>query len=95
MAVGTSKRSKKIEEGVLESIGLLGRSYAPTSSIRTVYHPEDDWMYKFSIPVKVTNSLRANRLHELKAGVVMARLVKKISFFKNILHFESFKTQRI
>lgn len=73
---------KKIEEGVLKSVGLLGRSYAPTSSIRTVYHPEDDWMYKFSIPVKVTNSLRVNRLHELKAGIVMARLVEKIDFFQ-------------
>ncbi|WP_297988629.1 IucA/IucC family siderophore biosynthesis protein [uncultured Anoxybacillus sp.] len=78
---------EKIEEGVLESVGLLGSPYAPTSSIRTVYHPEVDWMYKFSIPVKVTNSLRVNRLHELKAGVAMARLMKKVNFFQKYPSF--------
>ncbi|KHF30355.1 N(2)-citryl-N(6)-acetyl-N(6)-hydroxylysine synthase [Anoxybacillus sp. BCO1] len=82
-----AKRSKKDRRRGIRKYRIARSSYAPTSSIRTVYHPEDDWMYKFSIPVKVTNSLRANRLHELKAGVVMARLVKKISFFQKYPSF--------
>lgn len=78
---------KRIEEGVLESVGQMGPSYAATSSVRTVYHPEEEWMYKFSIPVKVTNSLRVNRLHELKAGVTMARLMEKMDFLQNYPSF--------
>lgn len=69
-----------IEEGLIEDLGTMGSLYTATSSLRTVYNPEEDWMYKFSIPVKVTNSLRVNRHHELKAGVVMAGLMKKIPF---------------
>lgn len=38
-------------------------------------------MLKFSIPVKVTNSLRVNKAHELKAGgVVMSRLLRQTGF---------------
>jgi spermidine-citrate ligase len=71
-----------IKEGLIESIGPLGAPYTATSSLRTIYNAEQDWMYKFSIPVKVTNSLRVNRNHELKAGVVMAKLMKKIDFLE-------------
>lgn len=45
-------------------------------------------MYKFSIPVKITNSLRVNRTHELKAGIVMARLMNKIDFLQNHSSFQ-------
>jgi len=45
-------------------------------------------MYKFSIPVKITNSLRVNRTHELKAGIAMARLMKKIDFLQKHSSFQ-------
>jgi siderophore synthetase component len=37
-------------------------------------------MYKFSVPVKITNSLRTNQLHELRAGTAMAKLMDKLRF---------------
>ena len=74
---------KAIAEGLIKYEGALGSFYTATSSIRTVYSSNEEMMYKFSIPVKVTNSLRVNRTHELKAGIVMARLMNKIDFLQN------------
>ncbi|MCV9888051.1 IucA/IucC family protein [Metabacillus halosaccharovorans] len=71
---------KAMETGTIKDLGVLGPHFTATSSIRTVYCEKEDWMYKFSIPVKVTNSLRVNKKHELKAGVVMSSLLKKLPF---------------
>ncbi|GGE82972.1 IucA/IucC family protein [Priestia taiwanensis] len=74
---------KAIQAGLIENIGPLGKFFTATSSLRTVYNEEEEWMYKFSIPVKVTNSLRVTRHHELKAGVVIAKLMDRIHFLEN------------
>ncbi len=73
---------KAIHDGQIKYIGPRGKPFLPTSSIRTVYNEKEKWMYKFSIPVKVTNSLRVNKIHELKAGVVMSELFDSIDFLK-------------
>lgn len=58
-----------IEQGVLEYIGPTGKCYMATSSLRTLYHPDAKYMLKFSFPVKVTNSMRINKLKELESGL--------------------------
>ena len=67
-----------IASGALRPLGLAGPRFTATSSLRTVYAPEAAWMAKFSLPVTLTNSLRVNRLAELKAGVAMARLASRL-----------------
>ncbi|MET4562661.1 siderophore synthetase component [Lysinibacillus parviboronicapiens] len=79
---------KALAEGLIKYEGALGAFYTATSSIRTVYSSNEEMMYKFSIPVKITNSLRVNRTHELKAGIVMARLMNKIDFLQNHSSFQ-------
>ncbi|MCD1628750.1 MULTISPECIES: IucA/IucC family protein [Marinobacter] len=69
-----------IEQGLIHPLGALGPEFSATSSVRTVYSEQAEWMLKFSIPVKVTNSLRVNKAHELKAGVVMSRLIRQTGF---------------
>ncbi|MGG3640949.1 IucA/IucC family protein [Bacillus gobiensis] len=64
-----------IQSGKLEYLGPKGRKFYPTSSVRTVYHPEASFMYKFSIPVKITNSLRINKRKELSRGVEVSHLL--------------------
>ena len=64
-----------IPSGQLAYLGPQGRKFYPTSSVRTVYHPEANFMYKFSIPVKITNSLRINKRKELDRGVEVSRLL--------------------
>lgn len=65
-----------LDNGKLQYLGPIGKLYSATSSLRTVYHPESDFMYKFSLQVKVTNSLRVNLFKELVRGVEVDRLMK-------------------
>lgn len=67
-----------LKEGLVREVGRLGCWFTATSSVRTVYNEHCDWMFKLSIPVKITNSLRFNRRRELFAGVAMARLIEKL-----------------
>ncbi len=64
--------------GALRDLGPGGPLFTATSSVRTVYSPDSPWMLKFSLPVRITNSVRVNRRHELAAGVTMARLIHAI-----------------
>ncbi|KXF76405.1 hypothetical protein ATN84_16155 [Paramesorhizobium deserti] len=63
-----------IASGKLRCLGPVGPLFTATSSVRTLYSPEAAWMPKFSLPVRITNSRRVNRRHELEAGVAVARL---------------------
>lgn len=76
-----------MEKNLIKDLGPMGAYYAATSSIRTVYQPEEEWMYKFSVPVKITNSLRTNRLHELRAGTEIAKLMAKLRFTEKYPRF--------
>lgn len=66
-----------VEAGRLRPLGPVGPLFTATSSLRTVYAPDGEWMAKFSLPVTLTNSLRVNRLAELQAGVAVARLLAR------------------
>jgi len=63
-------------EGSLRNLGHWGPLYTPTSSVRTVYNRDADWMFKFSLHVKITNSERVNLLRELHRGYDISRLLK-------------------
>lgn len=65
-------------EGRLRDVGRLGSWFTATSSVRTVYSEDCPFMFKLSIPVRITNSLRFNRRHELFAGLAMAQLLGKL-----------------
>ncbi len=67
-------------EGRLRHLGPAGQPFTATSSVRTVYAADADWMLKFSLPVRITNSVRLNRRQELEAGVAMAKLIDRIGF---------------
>ncbi|MGD6831832.1 IucA/IucC family protein [Sutcliffiella halmapala] len=72
-----------MDKNLIMDLGPLGPYYSATSSIRTVYNPEEDWMFKFSVPIKITNSLRTNRLHELRAGTAMSKLMEQLRLTEN------------
>lgn len=68
--------------GALRLLGSAGPAFTATSSVRTVWSAEAEWMLKFSLPVRITNSVRTNRRHELEAGVAMARLFQRSDFLR-------------
>ncbi|CAH2394744.1 putative Rhizobactin siderophore biosynthesis protein RhbC [Mesorhizobium ventifaucium] len=66
-----------IDSGQIRYLGPAGPVFTATSSVRTVYSDDAAWMPKFSLPVRITNSKRVNRRHELEAGVAVARLFER------------------
>ncbi|WP_368504998.1 IucA/IucC family siderophore biosynthesis protein [Alkalihalophilus sp. As8PL] len=71
-----SSVQKLMKQGLIKSVGRQGKTYYPTSSVRTVYHPEEKFMFKFSLNIKITNSVRANKNMELERGVEVKNLLK-------------------
>lgn len=69
------KVQKSIDQQLLINIGIQGKDYYPTSSFRTVYHPQSSMMYKCSVNIQITNSRRLNKRKELERGVEIARLL--------------------
>ncbi|QNK62309.1 GNAT family N-acetyltransferase [Pedobacter sp. PAMC26386] len=61
---------------LLQNLGEFGPLFTATSSVRTVYNAESEWMYKFSLHVKITNSFRVNYPHELHRGYDASVLLK-------------------
>jgi siderophore synthetase component len=66
----------RMASGGLDYIGPAGKEFTGTSSFRTVYSRESKYMYKFSVPVKITNSLRINHAKELARGVEVSQLLR-------------------
>lgn len=64
------------ESGAVVDIGAWGSPYLPTTSVRTVCHPEAPWQLKFSLNVRITNSLRVSLPKELDRAVEAARLAQ-------------------
>ncbi len=75
--LGKEEVCEWIQKGRLAYLGPHGQPFYPTSSVRTVYSKDADVMYKFSIPVKITNSLRVNKRKELSRGVEVSRLLQE------------------
>ncbi|MGD6794861.1 IucA/IucC family protein [Metabacillus indicus] len=67
---------KLADQGILENLGQHGRSYYATSSLRTVYHPDVPFMLKFSLNIKITNSVRTNLMKELERGAEVKELME-------------------
>ncbi|GAA3955891.1 IucA/IucC family protein [Allohahella marinimesophila] len=74
--------------GLIRDLGPLGPAFTATSSARTLYAANSPWMFKLSMPVKITNSLRFNQRHELRAGVVMSKLLRKSAFCQRHPRFQ-------
>lgn len=66
-----------LAEGSLRLLGEAGPPFYATSSMRTVCSPDAAQMLKFSLPVRITNSVRRNGLEEMKAGAAMAAWLRR------------------
>ncbi|PSL08202.1 siderophore synthetase component [Haloactinopolyspora alba] len=62
------------DTGAVVDIGAWGSPYAATTSVRTVHRPDAPWQLKFSLHVRVTNSMRVTLPKELDRAVEAGRL---------------------
>lgn len=94
--MSTEEYPEMIGSGQVIHIGKLGEEFYATSSIRTLYSPQFNWMLKFSLHVLMTGSVRTNSLKDLRRGYASSvwwnerkRYLKRISqissCFRNLL----------
>lgn len=62
--------------GRVVDLGLGGPAWRATTSLRTVHSAETEWMLKFSLSLRLTNSRRIVEEHECRRGLSVHRLVK-------------------
>lgn len=60
--------------GLIRVLGSLGADWFPTSSTRSLYAPSLPYMLKFSLSVKLTNSIRNLSLKEVVRGTRLNQL---------------------
>lgn len=64
-----------ITSGRVKALGPQGPQWYPTSSLRTVFHPELPVMLKLSLGLRITNSRRESTATELRRGLEINRLL--------------------
>lgn len=63
-------------DGRIVDLGLGGPAWRATTSLRTIHSSQTDWMLKFSLSLRLTNSRRIVEEHECRRGLSVHRLVK-------------------
>ena len=64
-----------ISAGRVKELGPGGAQWYPTSSLRTVFHPDLPVMLKLSLGLRITNSRRESTPTELRRGLEINRLL--------------------
>ncbi len=67
-----------LEQDRLRDLGPQGPAYFATSSIRTLFHPDNPYFYKCSLQVRITNCVRKNALYELEGALQVTRIMRTI-----------------
>ncbi|MFC2253721.1 IucA/IucC family siderophore biosynthesis protein [Labrys portucalensis] len=61
--------------GLLKDLGHAGSLWQATSSLRAIHAPHADWMLKFSLSLRLTNSRRVIETRECERGIEIDRLL--------------------
>jgi len=67
-----------LKRGHLNDLGIQGDPYYPTSSIRTLFNPHNDYFYKCSLHVRITNCVRKNAIYELDGALMVTRVMREL-----------------
>ncbi|GAB1261189.1 IucA/IucC family protein [Aurantivibrio plasticivorans] len=61
--------------GDIIELGVAGSHWYATSSIRSLYNPHNQYMLKFSLSIRLTNSIRHLQIKELERGCLISHLL--------------------
>jgi len=67
-----------LEQDRLRDLGPQGPAYFATSSIRTLFHPDNAYFYKCSLHVRITNCVRKNAIYELDGALQVTRIMRTV-----------------
>ena len=56
-------------------LGIHGEGWRATTSLRAIYHPDCRFMIKYSLSVKLTNSVRHLSLKEVRRGMLLEQIL--------------------
>ncbi|MCQ6493199.1 IucA/IucC family protein, partial [Vibrio parahaemolyticus] len=73
--LSTTSVRRAIEPGKITPLGLGVEKMQPTSSVRTLYHPDMDWFAKFYIYVRLTTFVRKHAWYELDSDVQLTSIL--------------------
>jgi len=68
-----------IRTGRIRDLGQHGAHYYPTSSIRTLFHPENPYFYKCSLNIRITNCVRKNAFYELEGALQVTKIMRTLT----------------
>ena len=74
-----------VKSGQLVDLGFAGQSWSATSSTRALFNPDSPFMLKYSLSVKLTNSIRLLSEKEVKRGVALASICEHLTPSQNEL----------
>ncbi|NRH24153.1 aerobactin synthase IucA [Pantoea stewartii] len=83
-----------MEKGVLQDLGEAGTSWLPTTSSRSLYCATSRDMIKFSLSVRLTNSVRTLSVKEVKRGMRLARLAQTARWQAMQARFPTFRVMQ-
>ncbi|NJN74098.1 MAG: IucA/IucC family siderophore biosynthesis protein, partial [Limnothrix sp. RL_2_0] len=90
----SQKVQELLKQKLLEDLGQQGRKFKPTSSVRTVYNADARFMFKLSLNIKITNSVRANLFKELERGLEVDKIFSSTIGDDLRSHFPNFEVVR-
>lgn len=70
--------AQAIRSGRIRDLGPQGAHYYPTSSIRTLFHPDNPYFYKCSLNIRITNCVRKNAVYELEGALQVTRIMQEL-----------------
>ncbi|RJF95502.1 IucA/IucC family protein [Noviherbaspirillum saxi] len=70
--------AQAIRTGRIRDLGPQGEAYFPTSSIRTLFHPDNPYFYKGSLNIRITNCVRKNAVYELEGALQVTRIMREL-----------------
>ncbi len=79
-----------MEQGSLVYLGQGRLLWSATSSVRAIYSPQAPWMLKYSLSVKLTNSIRHLQPAELVRGAELFRVLNTSKAREYVDRFPSF-----
>ncbi|WP_159885895.1 IucA/IucC family protein [Paenibacillus puerhi] len=76
---GNRHVQRLLEQGKLVDLGRMGAVVYPTSSVRTVWDPEEGMFYKLPLHVRITHFIRENTPEQVRRTMDAAVIVKRLS----------------
>jgi N2-citryl-N6-acetyl-N6-hydroxylysine synthase len=58
-----------LSKGLIKVLAFAEKEWTPTTSIRSLYNEDAKWMLKYSLNVRLTNSIRTLQINEVKRGM--------------------------